>query len=214
MFKKSILGLALTLMTSAAFAGDIVLDMTLAGGQDNTTLVSGNAYNAVIGLAAPTGTTIPSVRLMQMDDRNTSGSTLTNFTWNIGGGSIDPSLYHQQVYSEPNMVRANYTGLDPVPGFILDLTDTPTEIGNYDFTFNTPGALNIVGLPNDDGHRDVGLYFQTGFDADVETYNILKGNILPSGQSDTAGNLPLTPEPASLGLLGLGALALLRRRSR
>jgi len=213
MFKKSILGLALILMTSATNA-DIVLDMTLAGGQDNTTLVSGNAYNAVMSMAAPPGTSIPSVRLMQFDDRFTSGSTINAFNWNIGGGSIDDSLYHKQVYSEPNIVRANYTGLDPIPGFILDLTDTPTEVGNYDFTFNSPGALNVVGLPNDDGSRDVGLYFQTGFDADVETYNMLKGNILPSGQSDTAGNLPLTPEPASLGLLGLGALALLRRRSR
>ncbi|MCC7292586.1 MAG: PEP-CTERM sorting domain-containing protein [Phycisphaerales bacterium] len=215
MFKKTILGLTMLAMSSAVYAGDIILDMHVIGTPNNA-LTSGQSYDAFIGLAAPQGTTIPSVRLMQMDDRFTSNIGLNSFTWNIGGGTIDDSLYFKEIYSDiPTVVRANYVGFDPIPGFILDLTDTPVAIGRYNFTFNgVAGALNVVGAPNDDGHRDEGLYFQTGFNNDLVTYNMLQGNILPGGESDTSGNLPLTPEPASLSLLGLGALALLRRRSR
>ncbi len=214
MFKKTILGLTMLAMSSAVY-GEVILDMHVIGTPNNA-LTSGASYDAFIGLAAPQGTTIPNVRLMQMDDRFTSNIGLNSFTWNIGGGSINDALYFKEIYTDiPTVVRANYVGFDPVPGFILDLTDTPVEIGRYNFTFNgVPGALNVVGPPNDDGHRDEGLYFQTGFNSDLVTYNMLQGNILPGGESDTSGNLPLTPEPASLSLLGLGALALLRRRNR
>lgn len=203
-------------MTSAAFAGDIVLDMRVDG-FNNLALTPGNSYDAVMSLAAPQGTSIPSVRLMQLDDRFTSGATLNGYSWNIGAGSINDSLYFKEIYSDiPTVVRANYTGFSPVPGFILDLTDTPVEIGRYNFTFNGPtGAINVVGAPNDDAHRDEGLYFETGFNSTVETYFIAKGNIVPGGQSDAPGNLPLAvPEPTSLGLLALGVVAALRRRTR
>jgi hypothetical protein len=213
MIKKAIFALAMLLTASAASA-DIVLDMTLAGGVDNTNLVSGQSYEAIMSLAAPSGT-IESVRLMQFDHRETTGSSVDSFTWNIGGGTIDDSLYFKEVWTDiPTVARANYTGFDPIPGFILDLTTDPIEVGRYGITFQTPGALDVTGPLNDDANRDEGLYFQTGFDSEVETYFIAKGNIIPGGQSSAPGVLPLVPEPTSLGLLGLGALALLRRRVR
>ncbi|GMU36485.1 MAG: PEP-CTERM sorting domain-containing protein [Phycisphaerae bacterium] len=212
MIRKAIFGLAMLAMSSAVYAGDIILDMRVDG-FDNNALFAGQNYDAVISLAAPQGTSISSVRLMQMDQEFSSGISNIGYAWNITG--IDDSLYFKEIYSDiPTVVRANYIGFDPIPGFILDLTDTPTEIGRYSFTFNSPGELNLVGQPNDDGNRDHGLYFQTGFNNDLETYFIGKGNILPGGQSTSGGVLPLTPEPASLALLGLGAFALLRRRNR
>lgn len=213
MTRKITLCVAMLTMTSAVFAGDIVLDMRVDG-FNNLFLTPGNSYDAVISLAAPSGS-ISSVRLMQLDDRFTFGATLNGYTWNIGDGTINDSLYFKEIYSDiPTVVRANYVGFNPIPGFILDLTTTPIEIGRYNFTFNGPtGAINVVGAPNDDAHRDEGLYFQTGFSSGVETYFIGKGNILPGGQSDAPGNLPLAvPEPTSLGLLALGVIAALRRR--
>lgn len=206
--------LTLAVGASVAQAGDIVMDMR-GDGVDTNALVPGQQFDVLIGLAAPAGTTIDHVRMMQFQETYTAGSSIDNFDWEITG--INDSLYFKEKYSDiPDVVRANYLQTTPIPGFILNLTDTPTVIGRYTMTFNEPGKLDLVGLPNDDGHRDEGLYYQTGFASfgGVETYFVGKGNILPGGDSTSAGILPLVPEPTTLGLLGIGALALLRRRNR
>lgn len=207
MFKRLIAS-ALAVALAAPLAwGDIVV--TLRGdGVDTNRLTPGQNFDVLVSLSAEPGEAIDSIRRMQFDDRFTSGSTIEAFKWEIAGIDPDASMYFKEVFKPPfpDVVRANYIGVQPVPGFILNLTDQPNLVGRYNITFGEPGFLDLRGNLNEP-NVDAGIRFQSGFGLEVVNYNYQIGNVI-------GGVLPLIPEPATFGLLAVGALALLRRRRR
>jgi len=190
---------------AAAHAGIVV---SLVGdGVDPNRLTPGQNFDILVSLAAEEGQTLDHVRTMQFDHVFTSGSSVDKFTWEIHGINND-SRYFKEVWEQPHptVARANYILLEPEPGFILNLTDEPTQVGRYNLTFSEPGFLNLLG-PANPPNVDSSIYFLTGFGQDTQTFSQREGNVI-------GGILALTPEPATLTFIALGGLVLLRRRRR
>jgi len=208
MFKRliaSAMAVALAALAAPAALGSVVV--TLRGdGVDTNRLTPGQNFDVLVSLSAEPGQAIDSIRRMQFDDRFTAGSAIESFQWEMAG--INDDMYFKEIFEPPfpDVVRANYMGIDPIPGRILNLTDQPNLVGRYNLTFSEPGFLDLQGVANEP-NVDAGLRFQSGFGRDVVNYNLQIGNVI-------GGVLPLVPEPATLGLLALGGLALLRRGRR
>ena len=78
--------------------------------------------------------------------------------------------------------------------------------GSMDTTGWAPGVydFNIVGTS--------GAVFGTGIDYNVDQGSGFRVNVAPANMTDTSMSFTLIPEPATLGLLLVGGLGLIRRR--
>ncbi len=141
-----------------------------------------------------------------------------NTRWNAG---FDPGSYSaENLYEEPVYVAVG--GPHGVGGFIPEFFDTTRNaafnayplasftiradaIGQTELFFEIAGGgLVYAGTAN----PDILANFGTGDDAIAAV-----GSLNPAGRSLLAdATITVVPEPASLGLLALGALALVRRR--
>ncbi len=115
--------------------------------------------------------------------------------------SIAPSLQWDTFFTTPGGFP-NTAGTGTAPGFAGTNTITSTTLGVswFDSVTNAPGTYTVARLTLSD--NAVGAYSGNGFDAQ-------------SGGTGTyfSGNINV-PEPASLAVLGLGAVALMARKRR
>ena len=133
----------------------------------------------------------------------TTGWTQTSMTVPITNTLVDFASLQE---IRPVLFTGDFTGLDTdgrmfVDGFVFEVFPDLATANATPLPANTPGGFNPVDLSGDiNGDGFVGL-------ADL---NIVLGT-WNNGVLPPAGNATF-PEPASLAFLGMGALAVLRRR--
>ena len=103
-------------------------------------------------------------------------------------------------------------------GFFDRAGDDSVDVGNAVVKYNNPvNPLDPSDEPGKTGSGTFGFYANI-FDETVSAQPLV---IAKAGETNTLGNLTgaypsctITPEPAAIGLLGLGALALLKRKRK
>ncbi len=111
---------------------------------------------------------------------------------------------------------AVYIGTQYIPGMMLELhADEPVELGTIAFNaiepdVNTVGILDYVNFNAGDPNFGFALSFGFGVDPDdpIRGWTFENGHLY----GDQFAEVPTAPDPATLVLLGLGAVAVVRRR--
>jgi len=117
-----------------------------------------------------------------------------------GYGFVDYSILAGQTGFLYLFLDDRYLAAHGMPGWMLDLTFLDTSL---DVLLDGTQPFSIFQLPSPVEAGDA-VSLGALFDASVNFYGIAYANV----------SLVLIPEPGTLSLLGLGALALLRRRRR
>lgn len=89
--------------------------------------------------------------------------------------------------------------------------DFPTIQPGIDFTNQFLGGDAMNGILDSDGQSH-SAWFNTGDSFSVVAWS--SGQIIGTGTSDITSAVVPTPEPASMAMLGIGAVALIRRRNK
>jgi hypothetical protein len=213
------------------------------GGNDRTTAnVEASHYSALENLQSNlTSNTVAAYNLITPDQFNDMHTSLTGgFTYNgttytgdqaqIAQGDnflskIIPVIMASQAYQN-NGVIIIWT--DETEGSVNDSTDTLMEIvisKLAEGSVVTDGSGHLLGVYSDNLNFDHSSDLATMQDIFGVSANTPSGYLnnassaLPGGAQDlsdlfVAGTISPIPEPTSLGLLGLGAMALLGRRAR
>jgi len=154
------------------------------------------------------------VRLFQVDFSDTDAAlTVSDLDWRYPG-LISDALYAE--FKTLPVVSTVYVSVGPIPGFILALA-TGAKVEVLNFTVEVADDLDhdaVLDVINADA-GDPNFGARLDFDFVTPTTLTFPAGELVLGQllEDTNGGAVVaTPEPASLGLLALGALAGLRRR--
>ncbi len=150
---------------------------------------------------------IPANRTMNLHLRDGTATPFINMRVEPVNGDTELAL---QVFD------GGWTDLDPAGAATQLILETETA---YTITitasgFGAAGAtydLSVVGGSVNESFTAVDLYQNDPFSAG-ELVNTVRFDRQGSHGSSTFDNVTLTPEPASLALLGLGGLAVLRRR--
>ena len=126
------------------------------------------------------------LRQIQFDSRLSTGLTVDAVTFDFEG--IDEDFLYL-VDESTDIFSAIYIGLQPIPGTIIHLDETPELVVVLDVTFTGNGTLNIFG-ESEPFTIDESVRFQAGFELILEFSQILEN--VEGGLLDLAeGDVPL-----------------------
>jgi hypothetical protein len=136
--------------------------------------------------------------------------TITGATsYTIASATIDPYFVHitpTQILVTPNNPS------NPLGYGNLRLSGSPASGVNAVLQWYTPGDPWVAGSNNWAGYIGSVYYGKKGFYADFASDHDATPFTNPTGSRDTMVVATVVPEPATMCLLGLGALSLLRRK--
>ena len=162
-----------------------VVDITLVPSVNPNNVCPGDTFTVEV-LAASIDGDLMDIRLLQFDNSLTSGLTINSVTYDLQ--LTAPLLYLTDTANPTGVVQAAYTESYRVPGYIVDLTDTPQLIAELNVTYLGGDAeLNVMGDPG--APVDQGLAFRAGFDP-VLLFRQAEGNV--SGGTLTFSQGPCT----------------------
>lgn len=116
------------------------------------------------------------VRGLQFDTCMSKDVKVREFWWDMRRLENE-ELYHKD-RTVPFVQRANYGGLEPYPGKILYLNDSPAMVGSYriKITGDKP-VFSVVGEQLPEPLRDKGLRFDGDFGKNTKRYRPADGNV-------------------------------------
>ena len=157
------------------------------------------------------------VRGFQFDLADTDPMIALNgdFSFNFDDLILDAFYYIGTEGSVYPVVNATYTATEPTDGFIIDVAG-PRLMGQISLTLPTQDGEYLLDVMNSTvtGDDNLGAYVTFGFGGEGDDVTFWRSN----GEGDgllTGGALTfVVPEPATLSLLAIGALAAVRRRRK
>lgn len=138
-------------------------------------------------------------------------SPLPSILLNVGTATVTIAGLGAATFNNPN----GYTAIAVPPGVVVEVSTPTFAIAQFDGPALSDGFTHIVGL-EDSTLKDYGLASAFGPIAATglpflgsEKYGTTRGDLVLTSGSDTVTFTATIPEPSSLSLFGLGALALL-----
>jgi hypothetical protein len=136
--------------------------------------------------------------------------TITGATsYTVASATIDPYFVH---ISETEITLTPNNPSNPLGYGNLRLSGSPESGVNAVLQWYTPGDPWVAGSNNWAGYMGSVYYGKKGFYADFASDHDATPFTNPTGSRDTMVVATIVPEPAMMCLLGLGGLALLKKR--
>ncbi len=210
MLKHSVSLVCVLAVASIANAA-VTVNVVPTGGADANNLMPGQSFSADLMVSQDTGVA-RNLRDVRFDFSTTDGAIgLSNFQWDTSTLASNALLFLDSALPVPS---GSFTGLSELAGFQLNLPASgDARLGTIDVTApNAPGTYNLNAITaSDDTNPNLGGLFSWGFGGagDAFTENFANNGDVVGGSLNL-----IVPEPATIAFLGLGGLALIRRRRK
>ena len=208
MFKRGLVLSLVLCMASVVNAGSTSLELRPSAPADAAGYARGEVVDVEIVLLNGEGAAFD-IRLAQVDFAASDAQlSIADFGIDLSSLLAD-ALYTQfptDMAGGNTIANVTYSGSTPTPGFILNIGEGgELSLGTATVTLpDADGTYRLDVVNGDAPNNNSGARFDYGFDSRTILWPV------GGGQTD----LTVVPEPATLALLGVGGIAMLRRRRK